>query len=80
MNQVYSPSLKENGTKLHLDFINASDPSSPLLTPKDVKITMKRNELTVLRYVWDCEKQDFVIYALLNNSWTIISQMDIEEE
>lgn len=41
---------------------------------------MKRNELTVLRYVWDCEKQDFVIYALLNNSWTIISQMDIEEE
>lgn len=77
---VLSPSLKENGTKLHLDFINASDPSSPLLTPKDVKITMKRNELTVLRYVWDCEKQDFIIYALLNNSWTIISQMDIEEE
>ena len=77
---VLSPSLKENGTKLHLDFINASDPSSPLLTPKDVKITMKRNELTVIRYVWDSEKQDFIIYALLNNSWTIISQMDIEEE
>lgn len=41
---------------------------------------MKRNELTVLRYVWDDDRQEFSIYALLNNSWTIISQMDIEEE
>lgn len=24
--------------------------------------------------------RNFSIYALLNNSWTIISQMDIEEE
>ena len=76
---VLSPSLKENGTKLHLDFINAAEPSVPLFTPTDVKITLKRNELTVLRYVWDGEKQDVVIYALLNNSWTVISRMDIEE-
>lgn len=77
---VLSPSLKENGTRLHLDFIDAADPSMPLLTPKDVNITMRRNELTVLRYVWNCEKQEFVIYVLLNNTWTIINQMDIEEE
>ncbi|HJE39864.1 MAG: hypothetical protein C7K11_09360 [Candidatus Amulumruptor caecigallinarius] len=77
---VLSPSLEENGTRLHLDFINEAAPSTPLLTPKDVKITMKRNELTVLRYVWDDDRQEFSIYALLNNSWTIISQMDIEEE
>ena len=31
---VLSPSLEENGTRLHLDFINEAAPSTPLLTPK----------------------------------------------
>ena len=77
---VLSPSLKENGTKLHLNFIDTADPSVSLLTPKSVNITMRRNELTVLRYVWDCQKQEFVIYVLLNNTWTIINRMGIEDE
>lgn len=69
-----SPSLKVDGSVLSLAFSG----SEITLHPKKVNITMHRNELTVLRYVWDPDKQDFVIYMLVNDNWEMITKMEID--
>ena len=48
------------------------------LNPNDVDLTMKRNELTVVRYVWDIEKRDFLIYVLVDDSWEQVHGMHID--
>lgn len=76
---VLSPSLRENGSVLSLAFFgNNSDEIESALIPKNVNITMRRNELTVLRYVWVPEKMDFDIYMLVNDNWEKILKMEID--
>lgn len=71
---LLSPSLKENGSVLSLAF--SGDETT--LRPREVNITMRRNELTVLRYVWVPEKHDFDIYMLVNDNWEHISKMEVD--
>lgn len=75
---VLAPSLKRNGSTLSLQFYDSAQRLNPVLSPKDVRITMRRNELTVLRYVWDEEKDDFVVYMLVNDNWEMVHGMEIE--
>jgi len=71
---LLSPSLKEDGSVLSLDFTG----NGAALKPKEITITMRRNELTVLRYVWVPEEQTFEIYMLVNDNWETITKMDID--
>lgn len=75
---VLAPSVKEKGSVVKADFYDNPDRVTPVLTPKVVGITMKRNELTVLKYVYDDGKGDFAIYVLMNDAWDIIYNMGIE--
>ncbi len=75
---VLAPSTKEKGSTVSVNFYDRPERTSPTLTPKDVNVTMKRNELTVLRYVYDDGRKDFTIYVLLNDAWDIIYDMGIE--
>ncbi len=76
---VLSPSVNEDGSVLSLEFFGGSRAENiSSLKPKDVNITMHRNELTVLRYVWIQEKQDFDIYMLVNDNWEMITKMEID--
>lgn len=75
---VLAPSLKRNGSTLSLQFYDSAQRLNPVLSPKDVRITMHRNELTVLRYVWNEEKADFVVYMLVNDNWEMVHGMEIE--
>lgn len=75
---VLAPSLKRNGSTLSLQFYDSAQRLNPVLSPKDVRITMRRNELTVLRYVWDKDKDDFVVYMLVNDNWEMVHGMEIE--
>lgn len=75
---VLAPSVKEKGSKVHVNFYDNPQRTTPTLTPKDVNVTMKRNELTVLKYVYDDGKGDFTIYVLMNDAWDIIYDMGIE--
>ena len=47
-----------------------------LIVPEDVNITLRRNELTVLRYVYSEEGME--IYILVNGEWEAIHQMEID--
>ena len=62
---------------MNINFYDEPEMTEPILMPKDVNVTMKRNELTVLRYVYDDGSGDFTIYILMNDSWDIIYDMDI---
>lgn len=75
---VLAPSVKENDSKVNVNFYDQPERVTPRLTPKDVNITMRRNELTVLKYVYDDSSGDFTVYILLNDSWDEIFDMDID--
>ena len=47
-----------------------------LIVPEEVNITLRRNELTVLRYVYSDEGMK--IYILVNGEWEAIHQMEID--
>lgn len=66
---VLSPSIKEKGSLLSVNFYDHSERLIPTLIPKNVNITMSRNMLTVLKYVYDEGKGEFVIYILINDNW-----------
>lgn len=73
---LLSPSSQEKGSVLKANFYDHPDRAIPVLTPKAVNITMKRNELTVLKYVY--EGGDFLIYLLVNDNWEMLHGMEID--
>lgn len=78
LSTILAPSTGEHQANVHLNLYDETDQTIPVLTPKDVKINMKRNELTSLRYVYDEEKEDFNIYVLNNDTWELIYNLDID--
>ena len=50
------------------------------LNPNPVNLTVYRNELTVVRYVWDIDKRDFLIYVLVDDSWEQVHGMHTDDE
>lgn len=74
---ILAPSTKEKGSKVKVNFYDQPDRETPALTPKDVSVTMRRNELTVLRYVYG-DGGDFVIYILVNDNWEEVHGMTID--
>lgn len=74
---VLAPSTQEKGSRVNVKFYDKPERVVPALTPKEVNITMKRNELTVLRYVYEEESGNFIIYILMNDSWDVIYDMEI---
>lgn len=73
---VLSPSLREYGSLLKMGFYDKPERTQPVLIPDDVGITMSRNMLTVLKYVYDGRK--FTIYILINDNWERLHSMDID--
>lgn len=52
--------------------------SSSVLTPDDVEVSMERNKITVLRYVYDSKRNRFTIYMKVNNNWEEIHGMILD--
>lgn len=75
---LLTPSLKENMSILNINFYNQPQRSTPVLSPDDIRITMSRNELTIVRYIWDEAAQDFKIYLLINDNWELVHGMIID--
>ena len=73
---LLSPSLHKGGTTLKVNFYDAPERTRPVSVPDDVNVTMKRNELTVLKYVY--EDGRFSIYILVNDNWEKVHGMVID--
>lgn len=74
---LLSPSIKKDGSLVGVNFYDTPDRITPVLTPEAVNITMERNRLTVLRYVYD--GNDFTIYVLVNDNWEEINGLIVGE-
>lgn len=76
---ILSPSIIKDGTRLDMKFngIDVAD-ATPIIDARSINITMHRNELTAVRYVWDEETATFKIYVLINDAWEMVNHMDVE--
>ena len=80
---ILAPSAESRKSMLDVTLHDGSYQSrsgnTNVLHPDVVPITMSRNQLTVVRYIWDDQTQDFEIYALINDNWEIIHGLRIED-
>ncbi len=72
---MLSPSHDE-GAMLKVNFYDSPARAVPAAVPDDVKVTMRRNELTVLKYVYDDGR--FSVYILVNDNWEKVHGMVID--
>ena len=83
------PSPSYEGSTLSVTFIDKSALETqgratyyPTLEPQDVNITMGRNEITILKYVYTDQGEDtegeFEIYVRVNDNWQLIHNMEID--
>lgn len=74
---ILAPSQKEKGSMVSIGFYDLPERITPVLRPKDVSITMVRNRLTVLKYVYD--GSGFTIYILVNDNWEMLHGLVVGE-
>lgn len=74
---VLSPSTKQKGSMIKANFYDEPDRNIPVFSPENVNITMSRNMLTVLKYVYDGSGR-FTIYILVNDNWEKVHGMEID--
>lgn len=83
------PSPSYEGSTLSVMFIDKSAAGTqgratyyPTLEPQDVNITMGRNEITILKYVYVDEggsgEGDFEIYLRINDNWELLHNMELD--
>lgn len=73
---VLAPSLEDKGTQVKVRFYDNPREEIADIIPPPASVTMERNKLTLLKYVYDNGK--FTIYILINDNWTKLHIMDIE--
>lgn len=79
------PSPSYEGSTLSVSFIDKSAVQTqgraaalaPTLEPQDVHITMGRNEITILKYVYK-GNDDFDVFVRVNDNWEDIHGMEVE--
>lgn len=80
------PSPSYEGSTLSVMFIDKSAVQTqqgraatlaPTLEPQDVHITMGRNEITILKYVYTADKT-FDVFVRVNDNWEDIHGMEVE--
>lgn len=70
------PSTSINDSKLQVRFENTH--TGQILTPEDIQVTISRNMLTVIRYVYQEQSNDFGIYMLVDDNWEKVHGMEVE--
>ncbi len=75
---ILPPSVAYNSTRVSIQMYYPQGNPIPELDPRDVVITLYRNTITALRYVYNNDRHDFDIYVKINDEWESASQMEIE--
>jgi hypothetical protein len=73
---VLAPSLEDKGTQVKVRFYDNPREEIADIIPPPASVTMERNKLTLLKYVYDNGK--FTIHILINDNWTKLHIMDID--
>ncbi len=77
-----APSFQKEESVVDVNFYKNSGEgagsSSSVLKPDDVKVSMERNKITVLKYVYDSDRNRFTIYMKVNDNWEEIHGMILD--
>lgn len=73
-----APTVPGEGSTVYMRFFDSPEMLEPVAIPRDVDITMGRNEITVLRYDYDEDTGDFTISLLLDDGWKTIHDMSVD--
>ncbi len=73
-----TPSISKDGSIVDANFYDDSDISHPDISPSDVRITMRRNELTIMKYVYNPDDNTFKVYIRVNDNWEQMHDMTLE--
>lgn len=73
-----APSALPEGSPFHLKIHNESSAHPTPIVPPMVRLTMRRNQLTAVRYVYDPCCCCFDVYVLINDNWELVHGMIIE--
>ena len=58
--------------------VGRAEVESAVLKPQDVHITMGRNEITILKYVYNTAEDGFNIFLRVNDRWEQIHSMVVD--
>lgn len=72
---LMGPSVEEDRSVLEVDFL-PEEPGGGRASPENIHITINRNELAVVKYVFT--GKGFEIYVLVNDRWEAQHNMDID--
>lgn len=73
-----SPSVADSSTEIGIRLRAVGADAPKIADPPDVEVTLKRNELTVLRYNYDAEEDRYEVFLLSDGEWASIHQMDLD--
>lgn len=74
---ILAPTVNNSLSTLGMAFFDSPLQTGTKLVSKNVDITLKRNELTSVKYVYDEESDQFTIYILVNAVWEKINSLEI---
>lgn len=74
---VTAPSLTEKGTLVKSRLYDVPDNGTAAFTPPAAALTVSRNNITALRYVYE-DPDRFKVYILINDNWELVHDMIIE--
>lgn len=76
---VLAPSIERDRSVLSISFFEGEQirRDASILMPEDVNLTLRGNELTILRYIYDRSCCCFKVYILVNDNWEILHSMEI---
>lgn len=75
--QVMAPSTEVDASLAKLRFYVGDEVCDNWIAPEVVSLTMTRNQLTILRYIYDPCCCSFKILILINDNWEILHEMEI---
>lgn len=73
---VLAPSTEHDGSTLQITFDESPGKAVPHAEPESVDITIGRNELTALKYVFNAT--GYTIYILVDDDWEKVHGMEID--
>lgn len=71
-----SPSATDEGSNVKAWLYDDPDMESPTVSLQTVNTTIRRNEITVLRYVYDEAKGSTNVYVLMDDGWNEIINLE----
>lgn len=71
-----APSASDNGSKIEILLYDNPDMEKAVMELNPVTATFKRNEITVLRYVYDADTGTTDVFILLDDGWNEIINLE----